>query len=210
MGTDGRELAYWASETDGAVALPIGYDSNGTSLGKPIPVTLTVMYDGATPLGYEAVRPNGWREQYTSAIPPVPTFALSALISPQGEAIRFLTASITVTNNGIPTELVRLDRVVASDGAETRLYYDNSSYPQTVTRVVGPQGQTTTLTYDDNQRRRQRGRSSLLTVEAVGDGLCPFGKGALPVGRVTFPQERVLPPGSQGEAGGSAGSRAWR
>jgi len=39
---------------------------------------------------------------------------------------------------------------------------------------------------------------------------CPFGKGALPVGRVTFPQERVLPPGSQGEAGGSAGSWAWR
>ena len=100
---------------DGAVALPIGYDSPGTSLGKPVPVTLTVMYDGATPLGYEAVRPNGWREQYTNAIPPVPTYALSALISPQGEAIRFLTATITVTNNGIPTQLVRLDRVVATD-----------------------------------------------------------------------------------------------
>jgi RHS repeat-associated protein len=165
MGTDGRELTYWISDTQNGNAYPIGTSETEGWLGKPVPVKVDILYSSGTAIGYEALRPTGWREQYTNAVTEGGvTFALSAVISPKGETTRFVMTWTVVTNAyGVPENRYhRLQKVIAADGAETTLYYDNGSYPQTVTRVVGPNGETTTFTYNDNQ-----GQGNLATIQDV-------------------------------------------
>jgi len=172
------------------VSLPSGgwreYNTNGTSVEYYSHSVMTRTLDSSNNLKSLTISYPDNSKEIFSYMPSTTPFTF-------GPAV-FLTSRVDVDGcsntfvYGEGTGYVRLLRVIDGDGRTNTLYYTNTSYPQLVTSVVDPFGNTARFQYDSNGNLTSITDPQLITSSFTYDQNLWMTNLTTPYGTTTFEQ----------------------